>query len=84
MTRPDAARARACAATRVGRARARAALRAWRRTPRGCLEAKGAFGFDLAGGAVFFGRTDGRPVSAYGTGKKGGEGPGDHLPYVEL
>ena len=54
MTRPDAAKARACAGMRAGRARARAALLALRRMLRGCLEARGVFGSNLAGRATVF------------------------------
>lgn len=81
MTRPDAAKARACAGMRVEKARDRAVLLALRRMPRGYLEARGEFGCNLAGRATFFFVfcTD-VPSALWGTGKDNGER--DHLPCV--
>lgn len=61
MTRPDAAKVRACAGMRAGRERAQAALQALRRMPRGCLEARGEFGYNRVGRATgLFFLTDGQ------------------------
>jgi hypothetical protein len=86
MTRPDGAKARACAGMRAGRARARAALLTLRRMPRGCLEVRGGFGYNLAGRATifFWFLTDGQ---LYGPGEikkeRGrGESRGNHIPCV--
>jgi hypothetical protein len=84
MTRPGAAKAQAYAGMRAGRARARGALLALRRTPRGCLGARGEFGCNLAGRATVFLMdvgTDGQLYAGPGkTEKKSGEG-GEGITY---